>query len=90
MEKRKPEFPNRWILDNEDNPIQVNIWQSSQYRHGSDWDYTNYIEDLNGKRLFSEREKWKKFPGFETKEQAENFRLSIKDPVTAWVNRYSK
>lgn len=69
-EKRKPEFANRWILDNQGNPVEVNIWQSSSYRHGSDWDFDNYIETLDGKRIFSETQKWKGFPGYETKEEA--------------------
>lgn len=68
--KRKPEFPNRWILDSNDKPIQVNIWQSSSYRHGSDWDYDNYIETLDGKRILSEIQKWKEFPGYSSKEEA--------------------
>jgi hypothetical protein len=81
--KRKPEFEGKWILDRNGNPIQVNAWQSSNYRHGSDWDYSYYVEDMDGNKLKTDagyrlenqsKEKgkfsWVETFGYNTKEEA--------------------
>ena len=67
--KRAPEFT-RWVLDGNNNPIQVNVWQNTQYRHGSDWDITNYFETLDGVAITLKNWKTKEVVGYSTKEEA--------------------
>lgn len=68
MEKRKPDLV-RWIIHNSEIK-QVNIWQSSTYRHGSDWDFTNHIQDMYGNTIIGNYEIHNcEFPGFETRNE---------------------
>ena len=67
--KRTPEFT-RWILDENNNPIQVNVWQNKQYRHGSDWDITNHIETVEGVKVKAGKWECSEVIGYETKEDA--------------------